>query len=336
MREGRRWYVLAIFVSGVCITYLHYSTLETGHSLHDIYRQLYYIPLLIGALVFGLRGAAITYLFVCVLYIPYLAGTWTGALYFEAKRLIFLLFAGIVTFLAGFFIDRDMKRKADLGKERYLAGLGQVSTAIAHDLKNPLVTILGYARRIREGKGDAVQSAGIIMDSAEVMQNIVTDVLDFARPIRVEEKDEDAGSVIRRACDVCWEKAGERGVSLKCDIPETRLQIRLDPSRMQRALVNLITNAIDASESGGEVTILAARDGDRILITVTDGGAGMDRDTIENIFILFYTRKQSGTGLGMSIAKKVVEAHGGTIQVRSGLGQGTQVTIALPLKRKLS
>jgi two-component system sensor histidine kinase HydH len=334
MREGRRWYVLAIVASGVGISYLHYSTVETVHSLHDIYRQLYYVPLLVGALVFGLRGAALTYFFVCVLYVPHLVATWTGTVYFEVKRLLFLLVAGIVAFLAGFFIDRDRRREADLEKERYLAGLGQASTTIVHDLKNPLVTILGYARRIREGKGDAFEASGIIADSAEVMQNIVTDVLDFARPIRLEEKDGDVGTVIRRACDFCSEKAGQQGVSLTVDVPALPLRIRFDSYRMQRALVNLITNAVDASEPGGTVTVgAAAKENGRLLITVSDRGEGMDKDALENIFIPFYTRKQSGTGLGMSITKKIIEAHGGTIQVRSEPGQGTQVTVGLPFKR---
>jgi signal transduction histidine kinase len=333
MRKGRGWYVLAIVASGAGISYLHYSTVETVHSLHDIYRQLYYVPLLVGALVFGLRGAALTYLFVCALYVPHLAATWTGTVYFEVKRLLFLVFAGIVVFLAGFFIDRDRKREADHEKERYLAGLGQVSTAIVHDLKNPLLTIHGYAKRIREGKGDPAEASGIITDAAEVMQNIVADVLDFARPIRLEEKNGDVGIAIRRACDFCSEKAGQEGVSLTVDAPATPLRIRLDSSRMQRALVNLITNAIDASERGGSVTVGAAEENGRLLITVSDRGEGMDKDALENIFIPFYTRKQSGTGLGMSITKNIIEAHGGTIQVRSGTGQGTQVTIGLPFKR---
>ena len=333
MREGRKWYVLVIFLLGVFITYLHSSTVETSHSLHDIYRQLYYIPLLIGALVFGLRGSALTYLYICALYVPYLALTWTGTVYFELKRLLFVLFAGIVAFLVGFFIDRDRKQKTELEKERYLAGLGQVSTTIVHDLKNPLITILGYARRIREGKGEPAEAAGIIMDSAEVMQNIVTDVLDFARPISLEKEDGEAGAFIRKACDFCSEKAVERGVTLAFDIPETPLKISLDAPRMHRALANLVANAIDASEPGGKVTVSASEGKDRLMIAVTDKGAGMDKETLNNIFIPFFTKKQSGTGLGMSIAKKIIEAHDGTIQVRSRPGQGTQVTIGLPLKR---
>jgi two-component system sensor histidine kinase HydH len=331
MDERSSWYVVAIVVSGFFISYLHYSTVETVHSLHDIYRELYYLPLLVGALVFGLRGSALTYLFVCALYIPYVVRTWNATAYFETKRLLFLVVAGIVAFLSGFFIDRDRKRKADLERERYLAGLGQVSTAIAHDLKNPLVTILGYARRIRERGEDTAEAAGVIISSADVMQSIVTDVLDFARPIGLEKKEEDAAAVIGRACDFCSEKAGQRRIALVRDIPDTSLIVRLDAVRMQRALVNLVTNAVDASEPGGKVTVGAARGNGRLLITVSDEGAGMDQDTLDNIFVPFFTKKRTGTGLGMSIAKKIVEAHGGKIQLRSGSGKGTQVTIDLPL-----
>ncbi len=102
MDRRKKLYITCIVSSAAIITYLHYSTVERIHALHDIYRELYYIPLLVGALAFGLRGAIFTYLLVSILYLPYMAETWTGSIFFETKRVLFLLFSGIFSFLAGY------------------------------------------------------------------------------------------------------------------------------------------------------------------------------------------------------------------------------------------
>lgn len=334
MTKSKRYYIVVIVLSTLFITYLHYTTIESIHTLHDIYRQLYYIPLLIGALAFGLRGAILCYLFVSLLYFPYMAGTWTDGILFETQRVLFLLFSGIFSSLAGYLIDRGSRLKKEMEKERYLAGLGQVSSSIAHDLKNPLVTIEGFARRLQRGKGDFNAAIQTIIDSVEVMKNIVHDVLDFAKPIQLELKEEDAAHVIKKACELCMGKAEEREVTLSVNIPDVPLTIHLDSFRMQRALANLISNAIEASKRGQNVSVSADLMEDSLLITIRDAGAGMDKETSENLFIPFFTKKSAGTGLGMPIAKKIIEGHKGAIRVESQLAQGTEVIISLPAKQQ--
>ena len=330
MKTNKAYYIVAIAVSTLLITYLHYSTNETIHALHDIYRQLYYIPLVIGALVFGLRGAILSYMFVSLLYLPYMAGTWTGEILFESKRILYLLFSGIFSFLAGYLIDRDTRRKKEMEKERYLAGLGQVSSAIVHDLKNPLVTIEGFARRLQQGKGDSNTAIQAIVDSAKVMKSIVHDVLDFAKPIQLELKEEDAAQVIKKAGELCAGKAEERDVKLSLNIPDVPLSMYLDNVRMQRALANIISNAIEASGRGQDVAVSADRKEDSLLITIKDVGAGMDKEARESLFIPFFTKKSTGTGLGMPIAKKIIEGHKGEISIKSQMAKGTEVIISLP------
>jgi signal transduction histidine kinase len=327
-------YIYGIVASAFFITYLHYSTVESIHALHDIYRELYYIPLLVGALVFGLRGAILTYLLISFLYLPYMAGTWTDAILFETKRVLFLLFSGVFSFLAGYLVDRDSRRKKQLEKERYLAGLGQVSSAIVHDLKNPLITIEGFARRLQHGKGNQTTAIQAIIDSAAVMKNIVRDVLDFAKPIKLELKEQDASHVIRKACELCMGKAEEKEITLSVQIPDAPLNIALDSVRLRRALVNLVNNAIEASARGQEITISAVPQQDSLSIAIIDHGSGMDNDTRESLFIPFFTKKSTGTGLGMPIAMKIIEGHNGEIHVESQTGKGTQVMIRLPVKQK--
>jgi two-component system sensor histidine kinase HydH len=330
MNEKKKYYIIAIVLSALLISLLHYSTYEPFHAMHDIYRQLYFIPLFIGALVFGLRGAMLTYLFVSLLYLPYIVESWTGHLIVETNRALFLLFSAVFSFIAGFLVDRDRRRKKQVERERYLAGLGRAASTLVHDLKNPLFAIQLLARRIEKGKGDPLAASRAILDSAEVMQGIVRDALDFARPIQLDRKEEDAGGIIRQACELCVGKATGKGVALSVDAPEGPLPISLDGARIKRALVNLISNAIEASGSGRNVVVSAGRGKDCLLIAIKDEGAGMDRETLENLFVPFFTTKSTGTGLGMPIAKKIIEGHGGAIDVESRPGKGTHVMIRLP------
>jgi two-component system sensor kinase FixL len=111
-----------------------------------------------------------------------------------------------------------------LQKEQYLSGIGQAASAIVHDLKNPVVTILGFAKRLQEGKGKQDLNVQAIIESAHGMERIVNDVLDFARPIRLELQEEDLRHVVSRACDVCRAKAEETGVSVSCVLPPRSCQ----------------------------------------------------------------------------------------------------------------
>lgn len=99
-------------------------------------------------------------------------------------------------------------------------------------------------------------------------------------------------------------------------------------------MVNLITNAIDASQKGQTVTVSASSGKDGVIITVRDQGPGIDKETLENIFIPFYTKKSAGTGLGMPIAKKIIEAHQGTIRIDSHPGRGIEVVLEIPNDQK--
>jgi len=218
-------------------------------------------------------------------------------------------------------------------KNRYLAGIGRVATTIVHDLKNPLITILGFSRRILEGKGDANTAAQTITEAAQTMQKIVHDVLDFSKPIQLELKENDIRSVIKQASDFCKIKAEERGVVLTSDVPDNPLNIMIDSFQIQRALVNIISNAIEFSGKGQNVIITTKIKKRNLVIKIKDYGSGIDKETLENIFTSFYTKKSGGTGLGMSIAKKIIEGHKGKISVDSYPGRGTEATIELSYKR---
>jgi signal transduction histidine kinase len=234
-------------------------------------------------------------------------------------------------FLAGYWIERDRKITKQLEKDRYLTGLGQAAATIVHDLKNPLITILGFARRLQAGKGDPGAGLQTIVDSASKMEEIVSDVLNFSKPVLLETKEEDLRGIVEQTAAWCKAKAEASGISVSRELPAEPVTMSVDGLRLQRALANLVTNAIEASPKGQEVLLTLESDQEKVVIKVNDQGAGMDGETLENVFIPFFSKKSQGTGLGMAIAKKVVEAHAGKINISSQPGQGTEVRIELPL-----
>jgi signal transduction histidine kinase len=326
----KKYYIAVLVIFTLLITFLHFSIFQE-QSPHIVLEELYYIPLLFGALIFGLKGAILTYLFVSLLYLPFFFGNWTVSFLSLVDRLLHILFSGVFSILAGYLVDRDRKHHKELEKERYLAGIGQVATTIVHDLKNPLITILGFTKRIREGKGTIDTATQAITDSAQQMQKIVHDVLDFAKPLQMKTKEENIKTIINLAYESCKTKAEESGVMLSADILNGLSPIEMDGVYMQRALINVINNAIEASGKGQDVVISAATEKNNLIIKIKDNGSGMDKETIDNIFTPFYSKKSWGTGLGMSIAKKIVEGHRGKIWIDSKVGLGTEVMIEVPL-----
>jgi two-component system, NtrC family, sensor histidine kinase HydH len=319
-----------------CITYLQYSTISPVRTLHNILRELYYIPVFIGALTYGLAGALLSYLLVFCLYLPYVIMTWPGSLFNETNRLLPLLLQGLFAVMAGYLVDRDRKNTSQLERERYLAEVGRIATVIVHDLKNPLIAIEGFARRIKEGRGNTDTSAHVILNSANHMQKILTSVLDFSRPLELNLKETDLRDIVKQAAESCRMQAEQREVNLSVDLPATPVCATVDSFYLGRAFVNLITNAIEASGKKQGVSLLLVVDKIMTTITIADEGSGMEKKTLENVFVPFYTKKIDGTGLGMPIAKKIIEGHLGKIHISTKHGQGTEVVIGLPygLKRQ--
>jgi len=161
------------------------------------------------------------------------------------------------------------------------------------------------------------------------LNRIVNDVLDFARPIRFELAPADVNSLCRESATAAQAGPGAQvDVALDVSVP----LIKTDAERLRIALVNLIVNARDAAESeSARVSLSTLFDGNRVAVVVADNGPGIDRADLPRIFDPYFTTKRGGTGLGLPIAKNIVEGLGGTIAVNSAPARGTEIRIELPL-----
>lgn len=328
MMSKRTYLIITIGLFLVILTLVHILIFQKMPG-RVILEELFYIPILLSALRFGLTGSLMTWSFASILYLPFLGSHWTVTILDMIDRILHITLSFVFAFLAGYLSDRSKRLREQAELDSSLKKIGQAASAIVHDLRNPLITILGFSRRIHEGKGDATQAAQMISKSAKNMEKIVNNVLDFSRPHCLQLKDEDLRSIVQQASELCKAKAEDKGVTLFVEIPEMPVYSSVESISMQRALVNLINNSIEASEKGQTVNISIVPWKKYFRIIIKDNGPGIDKETLKNIFIPFHTNKVGGTGLGVPIAKKIIDGHKGKIAIQSVQGKGTTVTIDL-------
>lgn len=239
------------------------------------------------------------------------------------------------------FLLRDLREVKRLQKElrrsERLSTLGNMAARVAHEIRNPLSSIKGFATYLgsrHAGREDA-EAAGAMIGEVDRLNRVVSELLDFARPSNLTVAPKDIVDILRRAIRLAETDAASKGVTVKLDLsavpPDCRLLAAVDEERLTQALLNLFINAVQATDKGGSVTVapFPVR-GNRLGVRVSDTGCGMSEALRAQIFNPYFTTKASGTGLGLAIVQKIVEDHNGEIRVESVEGQGTEISLLLP------
>ena len=219
-----------------------------------------------------------------------------------------------------------------------LAALGELSAGIAHEFKNALATISGYAQMIRrESEGDTAENAQLIVDQTRALTHVVTEFLKFARPLDLSTEEVPLRSVLDRVITEIQEAIPGVVISSGGEFES----IAGDEGLLRQALLNLTRNAAEAAAGqpfGGHVEVHGAIEhlpsGELQRITITDNGPGIAADDLSRIFLPFYTTKPNGTGLGLAIVQKIIVQHGGSVEVRNQPQGGAEFIISLPLSRQ--
>ena len=227
-------------------------------------------------------------------------------------------------------------------RQARLSALGQGIAGAAHCIKNILNGVAGgeYILKVgvqKEDMGKVEKGWSILSRNTGIMKDLVLDMLSYSRPREPELETADINDICARIGDLMTEKARENGVDLVLDLQPDIGDVVLDPKGVYRCILNLVGNAVDASDKGqGEVKLGSrARPEDGMLdVTIADNGCGISEENLKQLFKVFFSTKGSkGTGLGLAVTQKIITEHGGDIQVESELDVGTQFTITLPLKR---
>ena len=220
-------------------------------------------------------------------------------------------------------------------KER-LATIGEVSSKVAHEIRNPLNAIQLYTsllKRESSDKGEAQEHLNIIHQETQRLNRFITKLLGYARPKEPVIKSMNLKNELNFLLNIILPDAKEKNIDVDInDIPEKTI-ILGDPDQLRECFINLAKNSVEAMESKGKLTIYSSEDKEYISIFFKDTGKGISKDDIERIFNPFYSTKESGTGLGLPMVKKIIEVHKGKINIESERGKGTVIEMRLPLKK---
>ncbi len=233
----------------------------------------------------------------------------------------------------------DLQRSRDkmLAVER-LSAVGEVAAKVTHEIRNPLVAIGGFARRLLKtaAKGEInTHYLNIIITEIQRLESIVSDILYFARPASPTFEHSSLNRIIEGALDVLVPEFEKRGITVQAKLSPDLVPIALDPAQMSRVFLNLFRNAMEAMHEGGVLSVSSMTDnGQWVSVEVADTGVGIPDEDLDKVFNAFYTRKSTGSGLGLTVSAQIVHNHGGEIEVRKGKEKGSLFILKLPLHRE--
>jgi len=237
----------------------------------------------------------------------------------------------------------DKRRKeAQLRRAESLASLTTLAAGVAHEIKNPLGSIsihMQLLRRLLQGKQSVEPSSlerhlSIVDEEIDRLNKIVVDFLFAVRPMDVSLREGDPGTLVDAIADIVRPEAEAAGIEVAARKGENLPLVLLDDRLMKQALLNLTKNALAAMPGGGSLELSAERVEDEVRFSVKDDGAGIAEEDLPKIFEPYFTTKDNGTGLGLTITFKIVKEHRGEITVRSRPGEGSTFTISLPVPQK--
>jgi signal transduction histidine kinase len=224
--------------------------------------------------------------------------------------------------------------RTQMSRAEHLSTLGELATGLAHEIRNPLAGISGVVEIIARDLPANSPACAVVKDvRLEIAQinRIITDLLETARPRLPHARRGDLNTTVEHSVMLARQQALSKPITIDFQRNANLTQVEHDSDQIHQVLLNLLLNAIQAINGSGFVKVGIEEIGDRVAITVADTGRGIAPEHLPNIFKPFYTTKGNGTGLGLSLAKRIVEEHQGTIEVTSVPGQGTSMAVYLPL-----
>lgn len=322
-----------LFLVIALITFLHYSTETSEHHFHILYQGLYFIPVVLAGLWFGLRGGMASSAGITFLYIPFIYLTWNNFSSMDLNNVMELTLYNAMAVIVGMQRERERAKETLLREAERLSAMGKSLSGVAHDLKSPLVAIGGFSRLLQKHVPQDCphrDKLGTIIEETNRLEALLKDILDFSRPLELRRSAENVEEMINHILSVAQVTAQGKQVTLRWEMEKNFPPFLVDSGRLQQALLNLCVNAIEASSPGEEVTLHAYRKRKEVILDIADRGCGIPSEIKHEIFFPFFTTKRSGTGLGLSITKKIVEAHGGSLEVLDNEGKGTVFRVTIP------
>jgi signal transduction histidine kinase len=355
-----RWYIsIVIGASIVLVTVLHFLTPTDQIVWHEIYQRLYYIPIIAAALLFGLRGGLAASIFTTVIYSPHIYLHWQSG-HFDysinqyAEIVIFNLVGGIMGALG----DRLRKareraeRNAEERRQAYdelqdtfqqllqaekLTSLGELSAGIVHEVRNPLASIKGAIEILGDELGPDSprrEFAELAVKEIERLDKMVGEYLRFAQPGKLAVEPGNINDIVESVAALIENQALSKGILIEKELDHSIPKLSIDTEQIRQVLLNLAINALQAVSNGGRIAFITKKKNELCVVEVEDSGEGISQANLAKIFDPFFTTKEKGVGLGLSIAHKIINEHGGQLSASNRKG-GTVLQVCLPLKAKI-
>ncbi|HUL30454.1 MAG TPA: ATP-binding protein [Thermodesulfobacteriota bacterium] len=258
----------------------------------------------------------------------------------------FLIFGIAAITLIGVNQNRHLKKMKEMEDRVRLAerlsSLGHLAAGVAHEIRNPLNAIgMGLQRLKREflpqeerKREEYISFTEIILREIRRVNEIIEQFLTLSRPFQLNLKKASLQDVLGHLVTLFQEEASSQGIRLEAEIPSDLPMLTVDPPKLTQALINIMKNAMQAMGQGGILRVEARSFKDRVEVTISDSGSGIPPEQMEKVFNYYYTTKEKGVGLGLPIAHRIIEAHGGQLNLESRVGTGTKVIVTLPIEER--
>ncbi|RME43770.1 MAG: DUF4118 domain-containing protein [Chloroflexi bacterium] len=357
-REFSLWPILWTLMGILVVTLLHYTTMPGLVRFHAVYRYFYFLPVVYAALRFGFWGGVLSALMAGLLFAPHVFFKWSDFPQESLNDLLVVVALVGVAVITGTTVDRMRAAEAaqaetarrlalsleklraqgeELRRAERLSALATLAGGLAHEIRNPVSIIRATAQLLQAECGpEAMQSLAVIQAESDRIEHLITELVNFATAPPLHRQAVDMAELLRQVGRRMEPVAASRGVTIHVEAPETLPLVYADPEGMAQALGQLVMNAVQAvsTQAKGEVWLRAAWHPGTpypLLIQVMDNGPGIPPQLHSRIFDPFFTTKDTGTGLGLTMVQRIVQEHGGRIQVTSTIGGGATFSIWLPV-----
>ncbi len=229
-----------------------------------------------------------------------------------------------------------VKLQKQLREVEQLTGIGRMAASVAHEIRNPLIAVGGFARQLHEelDAGDPKREyTGIILEEVTRLEQILREQLTLERHLQPVLRPVDVNQILKDVRKLLSHGILSSQIRLIGDLADGLPITMGDANQLKQAFLNIITNAIQSMPDGGTLKISSAQRGQTIVVRVDDSGPGIPGDVMNKLFVPFFTTRQTGSGLGLAVTRRIVENHGGEIEVMSEVGEGTTFEISLPILR---
>jgi signal transduction histidine kinase len=346
----------------LAITAAHFATPGTSEWLHDVLRRLYYIPIIVGAFLFGLRGGLLTSVVVSGFYLPHafwMTGPHAhhhGMIHADptgtANKVLEIVLYNVVALVTGLLVEREQRARREveqkvvelqtLERELVRAGrlqsLGELTAGLAHEIKNPLASLKTASAIVADEIPETSprrKMVVILQREIDRLAALLERFLAFARPGTMTLAEVSVAEVVEQAVALVKPQAEVRQVALRVEVIPPAPIVEGDRDKLTQILLNVLLNAVQFSPAGAMVDVRVQQKlmphGRYAVVGIGDEGPGIDDADRERIFDPFFSTRENGTGLGLSIASRLIDEHRGYIDLVPDRKRGAEFLLHIPV-----